>query len=82
MTEDKQSDADKIVGSTDGLGGCQHEWVSNSGKGGDPRFKLSPGGHYLLAHVRCSLCGDRTWLTESQWLKFCETPNDANEPSR
>jgi hypothetical protein len=76
MTTDKQESADKIVGSTDGLGVCQHDWVSNSGNGGVPKFKTGVGifGRSAAMHVRCRKCGDRTWLTESQWKEFW-TPN-------
>ncbi len=55
---------------------CKHAWVANSGNGGEPKFKRGMFGQHLLMHVRCSKCGDRTWLTEIQWHEFL-TPNAA-----
>ena len=74
MTKTTESPYVSGVGSTDGLGVCQHDWVSNSGKGGEPIFKLGMAAQHLVMHVRCSKCGDRTWFTETQWVKFM-TPN-------
>jgi len=67
MNDDKQESADKIVGSSDLLGVCQHDWVSNSGKSGEPRFKPGLFKDEPVMHVLCSKCGDRTWFTEDQW---------------
>lgn len=49
---------------------CEHVWISNSGRGGEPVFKVR--SHFLkskpIMHVRCEKCGDRTWLNKKQWL--------------
>lgn len=48
---------------------CKHIWVANSGRGGEPDFRLNRQmSNEPLMHVKCSICGDRTWLTEAQWL--------------
>jgi hypothetical protein len=47
---------------------CEHYWIPNSGQGGEPVFRpnrqmsVEP-----IMHVRCELCGERTWFTEKQW---------------
>ncbi len=47
---------------------CAHYWIPNGGAGGEPEFRanrqMSPDP---LMHVKCSLCGDRTWFTQEQW---------------
>lgn len=43
----------------------QHEFVSNSGAGGDPKFKILYGSR--VNHVRCRFCNCRTWLTPAEW---------------
>jgi len=53
---------------------CKHDWVSNSGNGSLPKFKNGMFGQHQIMHVRCCKCGDRTWLTETQWDEFL-TPN-------
>jgi hypothetical protein len=46
-----------------------HNWIANSGRGGPPIYKTSPNGPRAprTMHVRCDVCGARTWLTEPQW---------------
>lgn len=47
---------------------CEHKWVANSGKGGEPVFRRNNQmGRNPIMHVRCSACGDRTWFTYEQW---------------
>lgn len=47
---------------------CAHVWVSNSGRGGEPRFRShGPTMPAHTMHVRCAKCGCRTWFTPSQW---------------
>ena len=47
---------------------CEHYWIPNSGKGGEPVFKQNSTMHSEpTMHARCSQCGDRTWFTERQW---------------
>lgn len=54
---------------------CNHVWVSNSGQGGEPEFRLNRHmSDKPLMHVRCSECGCRTWLTREQWDA---TPEDS-----
>lgn len=52
---------------------CDHRWVSNSGRGGTPDFRL----HSMMSvaptmHVKCSKCGDRTWMTEVEWYSIAK----------
>lgn len=48
---------------------CDHKWVANSGRGGDPSFRLNRQmSNVPVMHVTCAICGARTWLTEAQWL--------------
>lgn len=50
---------------------CNHVWVSNSGKGGEPEFKVNLQlSTAPLMHVMCEKCGARTWMTEGQWNGF------------
>lgn len=47
---------------------CEHYWIPNSGRGGEPVFKRNSTMHAEpIMHVRCSQCGNRTWFTERQW---------------
>jgi hypothetical protein len=47
---------------------CNHYWIPNSGKGGEPDFRLNRQmGSEPIMHVMCSLCGARTWFTAKQW---------------
>ena len=47
---------------------CTHEWISNSGRGGDPDFRLNRQmSPEPLMHVMCAKCGTRTWMTRQQW---------------
>lgn len=47
---------------------CKHKWVSNSGRGGAPQFRMNRQmSPYPLMPVRCSECNSRTWMTEAQW---------------
>lgn len=43
-----------------------HNWIANSGRGGEPRFKGGLSREPVM-HVKCSECGERTWMTEAQW---------------
>lgn len=52
---------------------CNHYWISNSGRGGEPEFR--PNRHMWaepMMHVRCSECGCRTWFSEKQWYAIPE----------
>lgn len=47
---------------------CNCLWIANSGRGGKPEFRPNRQmSNHPLMHVKCSLCGARTWLTEGQW---------------
>lgn len=47
---------------------CNHIWIANSGKGGEPQFKKnSQIGSIPTMHVKCSDCGCRTWLSQAAW---------------
>lgn len=47
---------------------CDHIWLANSGKGGEPEFRLNRQlSSEPLMHVLCAECNARTWLTEAQW---------------
>ena len=53
------------------LDGCEHEWVSNSGRGGNPVFRLNRQMNLEpLMQVRCEQCGTRSWMNEEQWLRW------------
>jgi hypothetical protein len=47
---------------------CDHYWIANSGRGGEPDFRpnrqMSPEP---TMHVTCGRCKSRTWFTEKQW---------------
>ena len=59
---------------------CNHHWIANSGRGGEPEFRLNRTMSELpLMHVLCSKCNDRTWLTREQWDALEETMS-ANTP--
>lgn len=48
---------------------CAHYWIPNSGRGGEPQFKVNRQlSNKPTMHVKCSLCGARTWFTEAQYL--------------
>ena len=50
---------------------CTHVWITNSGRGGGPEFKLnSQMSTEPLVYALCGICGARTWLTEAQWKVF------------
>jgi hypothetical protein len=50
---------------------CDHYWIPNSGRGGEPEFKFNRQmSAEPTMHVMCSTCGDRTWLTEKQWAEI------------
>ncbi len=50
---------------------CAHCWVSNSGNGGEPEFRLNRHmSTEPLMHVMCSKCGSRTWFTEKRWKEL------------
>ena len=47
---------------------CEHRWITNSGKGGAPVFRLNTQmGRNPIMHTQCLICGDRTWFTSDQW---------------
>lgn len=47
---------------------CNHKWISNSGEGGEPEFRLNPQiAHEPVMHIECERCGARTWVTKVQW---------------
>lgn len=49
-------------------GECEHYWIPNSGRGGDPEFRQNRQmSHEPLMHVQCGKCKCRTWFTEKQW---------------
>lgn len=61
------------------MGECNHIWIANSGRGGEPVFKPNRYmGREPLMHVKCSLCNQRTWVTEEQWR--LAIPVDDPEP--
>lgn len=48
---------------------CDHLWVSNSGQGGEPVFKMNRQmSTFPVMHVKCKECGSRTWVNNSQWI--------------
>lgn len=52
---------------------CNHKWVSNSGKGGNPNFKFNRQmSNEPLMHIMCSKCNTRTWVTKNQWKHINE----------
>jgi hypothetical protein len=47
---------------------CRHVFVSNSGRGGKPDFRVNRQmSHKPLMHVMCGRCGCRTWVSEDDW---------------
>jgi len=47
---------------------CDHIWVSNSGQGGTPDYRLNRQmGQEPVMHIKCSKCDARTWVTKAQW---------------
>ena len=47
---------------------CSHIWISNSGAGGLPRWRMNRQlSNEPLMNVRCSECNARTWMTNDQW---------------
>lgn len=47
---------------------CEHIWVANSGKGGDPDYRPNRLWSAVpIMHVRCEICNARTWKTREQW---------------
>lgn len=60
---------------------CAHYWIPNGGRGGEPEFRPNRQmSAFPLMHVKCSLCGDRTWFTEAQWQAIPATagPTDSS----
>lgn len=52
---------------------CAHIWITNSGRGGDPRFNIRMVGDVLpVMHVMCSECGARAFFTEKNWYALRE----------
>lgn len=59
---------------------CKHIWIANSGRGGEPEFRLNRQmSDYPLMHVRCSGCGARTWKTGVQWDALAEAADDSSD---
>lgn len=53
---------------------CEHVWISNSGAGGEPKFRTNRQMSVEpLMHVKCSECNSRTWLTENEWDAMTES---------
>lgn len=47
---------------------CDHEWIANSGQGGEPKFRANRQMWFgLRMHVICRKCRARTWVTEEEW---------------
>jgi len=47
---------------------CNHRWVSNSGRGGVPDFRVNRQlALEPIMHIACEKCHARTWMTQSQW---------------
>ena len=48
-----------------------HKWISNSGQGGEPIFKVNKQMAWVPhMHVKCSLCNDRTWMSRATWIAW------------
>lgn len=45
---------------------CDHFWISNSGKGGEPEFNDIITTVPVM-HVKCNKCNVRTFFSEYQW---------------
>lgn len=45
---------------------CDHTWISNSGAGGAPVFRVYDSGPKRM-HVKCEHCNSRAWMTEDEW---------------
>ena len=63
---------------------CEHQWVSNSGAGGEPDFRMNRQmSAVALMHVKCYVCDDRTWFTKQQWeaLSYSSTESHDAKPS-
>lgn len=59
-------------------GQCDHYWIPNSGRGGEPEFRPNRQmSTEPLMHVMCETCKCRTWFTEKQWWAIPAT----NPPS-
>lgn len=53
-------------------GVCEHVWLANSGRGGEPDFRLNRMMWFgEKMHVLCEVCGCRTWLSPEEWLAHC-----------
>jgi hypothetical protein len=49
---------------------CRHHWIAKTGQDGKPDFRLNREMCAVpLVYVTCSVCGDRTWMTEGQFAK-------------
>jgi hypothetical protein len=53
---------------------CRHVWIANSGRGGEPQFRVNRqippwvrASSEPLMDVTCRTCGTRSWFTEAQW---------------
>lgn len=62
-----------VIGNVHTGNACVHQWVSNSGKGGEPDFRANrQAWSGVKMHVRCSECGGRTWLSPDAWEALAE----------
>ena len=56
---------------------CKHRWVANSGRGGEPLFKMNRQMAVgLIMYVKCSKCDARTWLDPKAWEDFLQEKDD------
>ena len=46
---------------------CDHYWIPNSGRGGEPKFRSMQHTTKLLTCAKCLRCGNRNWFTEDAW---------------
>jgi hypothetical protein len=62
---------------------CEHEWIANSGRGGEPVFTRQQivAGDTPVMHVACSKCNTRTWFTEAKWHAL-PRPGETRQESR
>ena len=52
---------------------CNHNWVANSGNGGEPEFRLNKQMSLKsVMHAKCSLCNSRTWVDKDYWDEYLE----------
>lgn len=46
---------------------CQHRWITNGGRGGEPIFVTSHFSGERVSPLVCHLCRSRTFITEEQF---------------